>query len=116
MILYYCMKGELYWRKSSCISCPYVHRFPGKRVVWPQILPRLKWRDHVKEEYDAMESCGLRLNSTCAKTVVDHEGFYIKHPEIPLPCSPMGSIYPQQSTTFFLMGYREELKIHRLDI
>lgn len=57
-----------------------LHKFPGVKLIWSQILPRHNWK--YSNNQHAMEKARKRLNSLAAKTVLDLGGAYIKHPQI----------------------------------
>ena len=54
--------------------------FPQTRIVWSQILPRLRYRN--EGNHLALEKVRKRINSYMAALVIRAGGFYIKYPEI----------------------------------
>lgn len=59
-------------------------RFSKTRLIWSQILPRMKWR--YSQDSAAMNRSRIRFNSFAAKSVLNCGGGYIKYPDI-LPIS-----------------------------
>ena len=53
---------------------------PSTRIIWSQILPRLKWRDEICHE--ALEKARIRTNSFIATIIIQSGGAYIRYPEI----------------------------------
>ncbi|CAG2232678.1 unnamed protein product [Mytilus edulis] len=54
--------------------------FPTSKLVWSQILTRLKWR--YSNDHKAMDLCRYRINNSIAAFIVSCGGYYIKHPDI----------------------------------
>ncbi|KAJ8307155.1 hypothetical protein KUTeg_015239 [Tegillarca granosa] len=50
------------------------------KVIWSQILPRLKWRHETT--HAAVEKIRRRINSKIATFVLKNGGYYIRYPEI----------------------------------
>ncbi|XP_069131942.1 uncharacterized protein [Argopecten irradians] len=55
-------------------------QFPGVKLIFSQILPRLSYR--YSDNVTAMEACRCRLNSAVAKDVLGLGGCYLKYPDI----------------------------------
>ncbi|KAK3096202.1 hypothetical protein FSP39_024416 [Pinctada imbricata] len=53
---------------------------PNTKLVWSQLLPRIKWQ--VSHNNEAMEKCRNRLNRLAAKNILQGGGYYIKHPDL----------------------------------
>ena len=70
-----------YLRKNIVATIKRIIRMlPNTRVVWSQILPRLRWRN--EQDHCALEKARLRVNSFVAKEVISLGGGYIRYPEI----------------------------------
>ncbi|CAC5422578.1 unnamed protein product [Mytilus coruscus] len=54
--------------------------FPNSKLVWSQILTRLKWRH--SNDRKAMDLCRYRINNSIAAFIISCGGYYIKHPDI----------------------------------
>ncbi|CAC5400996.1 unnamed protein product [Mytilus coruscus] len=54
--------------------------FPNSKLVWSQILTRLKWRH--SNDRKAMDLCRYRINNSIAVFIISCGGYYIKHPDI----------------------------------
>lgn len=54
--------------------------FPTTRLIFSQVLPRLRWRHSSNAK--AMNKCRRNLNRVCSKAVIEQKGGYIKHPDI----------------------------------
>ncbi|XP_063423642.1 uncharacterized protein LOC134707625 isoform X4 [Mytilus trossulus] len=54
--------------------------FPKSKLIWSQILTRLKWRH--SDDHKAMDLCRYRINNSIAAFIVSCGGYYIKHPDI----------------------------------
>lgn len=53
---------------------------PNTKLIWSQILPRLKWR--MERNHKAINKARLRINRYIAKFIISNGGFYIRYPEI----------------------------------
>lgn len=53
---------------------------PGTRLVWSQMLPRLKWR--YSKNNKAMEKGRYRVNNAVAKFILNSGGYYLRYPDI----------------------------------
>ena len=71
--------GYLRNRIKNCINT-LSQKIPQTKIVWSQILPRLKWR--YSDNMKAMEAARVRINSTIATFVIKNGGHYIKYPDI----------------------------------
>ncbi|CAC5367845.1 unnamed protein product [Mytilus coruscus] len=70
-----------YLRNEIKATLEKVHSYlPNSSIVWSQILPRTHWR--YSESHDCMMTSRLRINSAIASFVLQHEGHYIKYPDI----------------------------------
>ena len=70
---------ELRNQLSSILQ--FLHKcFPYARIIWSQILPRLKYRN--ENNHLALEKVRKRINSYMACLVIGTGGCYIKYPEI----------------------------------
>ncbi|CAC5399581.1 Neurotrypsin,Scavenger receptor cysteine-rich type 1 protein M130,Deleted in malignant brain tumors 1 protein,Scavenger receptor cysteine-rich domain-containing group B protein,Soluble scavenger receptor cysteine-rich domain-containing protein SSC5D [Mytilus coruscus] len=54
--------------------------FPNSKLVWSQILTRLKWRH--SDDRKAMDLCRYRINNSIAAFIINCAGYYIKYPDI----------------------------------
>ncbi|VDH91304.1 Hypothetical predicted protein [Mytilus galloprovincialis] len=53
---------------------------PDTKIVWSQMLPRLKWR--YSNDSKAMEKCRYRVNNAVANFILESGGYYIRYPDI----------------------------------
>ncbi|KAJ8304808.1 hypothetical protein KUTeg_018391 [Tegillarca granosa] len=53
---------------------------PNTKLIWSQILPRLKWRN--ERNHKAVNKSRVRINSYIAKFMISNGGLYIRYPEI----------------------------------
>lgn len=53
---------------------------PDTKLIWSQLLPRIKWKYSVHME--AMNKAIQRLNNSIASEVIKNGGCYIKYPDI----------------------------------
>ena len=53
---------------------------PQTKLIWSQMLPRLKWR--YSSNSDSMDRCRARLNSSTGSYIIRKGGHYIKYPDI----------------------------------
>ncbi|CAC5361891.1 unnamed protein product [Mytilus coruscus] len=53
---------------------------PDTKIVWSQMLPRLKWRN--SNDSKAMEKCRYRVNNAVANYILESGGYYIRYPDI----------------------------------
>ncbi|KAJ8313074.1 hypothetical protein KUTeg_010447 [Tegillarca granosa] len=56
------------------------HMLPNTKLIWSQILPRLKWRN--ERNHKAVNKSRVRINSYIAKFIISNGGLYIRYPEI----------------------------------
>ncbi|KAJ8316547.1 hypothetical protein KUTeg_005904 [Tegillarca granosa] len=56
------------------------HMLPNTKLIWSQILPRLKWRN--ERNHKAVNKSRVRINSYIAKFMISNGGLYIRYPEI----------------------------------
>lgn len=53
---------------------------PNTKIIWSQILPRLKWR--YEKNHVAVDKIRKRVNSKIATFLLKNGGYYIRYPEI----------------------------------
>lgn len=55
---------------------------PNTKIVYSQVLPRLKWRSHI--DINSLEKARRRINNKIAHHIVTNGGYYIRYPMISL--------------------------------
>lgn len=85
IILFHCGGNDLgnidLWQIRQCISNTFkmfFELFPGVRIIWSEILPRLVWR--YSDDAVAMERSRKRINSYAGKLAISTGGSYLRHP------------------------------------
>lgn len=53
---------------------------PSTRIIWSQMLPRLKWR--YSQDKKAMQKGRYRVNNKISSLVLKSGGYYLRHPGI----------------------------------
>lgn len=57
-----------------------INTLPNTKLVWSQILPRLKWR--YSSDVLAMQTMKYRINNSISAFILRSNGCYIRHPDI----------------------------------